>query len=111
MDTDPNGGFRKLTHLLQSPPFPPVTFANLLLLYCKPQRGLYDLAADVMAENPDLLAKLPQARAPNGVRAAWLPAGPAHVLAWNPDLPAKLPPVSHEHLFLSVPLSGNPSWC
>ncbi len=62
MDTDPNGGFRKLTHLLQSPPFPPVTFANLLLLYCKPQRGLYDLAADVMAENPDLLAKLPQAR-------------------------------------------------
>ena len=62
MDTDPNGGFRKLTHLLQSPPFPPVTFANLLLLYCKPQHSLYDLAADVMAENPDLLAKLPQVR-------------------------------------------------
>eukprot|EP00891_Asterochloris_glomerata_P009730 jgi/Astpho2/9730/fgenesh1_pm.00149_%23_13_t len=74
MDTDPNGGFRKLTHLLQSPPFPPVTFANLLLLYCKPQRGLYDLAADVMAENPDLLAKLPQARAPNGDLQQYLDA-------------------------------------
>ena len=29
------------------PPFPPETFGNLLLLYCKYQ--YYDLAADVMA--------------------------------------------------------------
>lgn len=32
MDTDPTGGFKKLNFLLQSPPFPPETFNNLLLL-------------------------------------------------------------------------------
>jgi tetratricopeptide repeat protein 30 len=32
MDTDPTGGFKKLNFLLQSPPFPPETFGNLLLL-------------------------------------------------------------------------------
>jgi tetratricopeptide repeat protein 30 len=32
MDSDPTGGFKKLNFLLQSPPFPPETFNNLLLL-------------------------------------------------------------------------------
>jgi len=57
MDTDPTGGFKKLNFLLQSPPFPPETFANLLLLYCKPTHAFYDLAADVIAENPQYVAK------------------------------------------------------
>lgn len=56
MDVDPTGGFRKLSHLLQSPPFPPPTFCNILMLYCKPQHAFYDLAADIMAENADLVA-------------------------------------------------------
>lgn len=42
---------------LQSPPFPPETFGNLLLLYCKPSHGFYDLAADVLAENAELAFK------------------------------------------------------
>lgn len=37
------------------PPFPPETFGNLLLLYCK--YGYYDLAADVLAENAHLTFK------------------------------------------------------
>jgi len=49
MDTDPAEGFEKLQFLIQQNPFPPETFANLLLLYCKYE--YYDLAADVMAEN------------------------------------------------------------
>ncbi|GMH38415.1 hypothetical protein BSKO_06299 [Bryopsis sp. KO-2023] len=57
MDEDPEGGFKKLNFLLQSPPFPPETFGALLLLYCKPQHGFYDLAADVMAENNALVTK------------------------------------------------------
>ena len=56
MDADPTGGFRKLSHLLQSPPFPPQTFCNILMLYCKPQHAFYDLAGTVMAEHPDLVA-------------------------------------------------------
>ena len=48
METDPTGGFHKFVFLLQNPPFPPETFGNLLLLYCK--HGFYDMAADVMAE-------------------------------------------------------------
>ena len=57
MDENPMDGFHKLNFLLQSPPFPPETFGNLLLLYCKPQHAFYDLAADVMAENQALVAK------------------------------------------------------
>eukprot|EP00238_Polyblepharides_amylifera_P004216 CAMPEP_0196596754 /NCGR_PEP_ID=MMETSP1081-20130531/87725_1 /TAXON_ID=36882 /ORGANISM="Pyramimonas amylifera, Strain CCMP720" /LENGTH=558 /DNA_ID=CAMNT_0041921891 /DNA_START=56 /DNA_END=1732 /DNA_ORIENTATION=- len=57
MDTDPTGGFRKLTFLLKNPPFPPETFGNLLLLYCKPVHACYDQAADVMAENSHLVHK------------------------------------------------------
>ncbi|KAF0983617.1 hypothetical protein FDP41_010682 [Naegleria fowleri] len=52
METDPNAGFKKLKHLIQHPPFPPETFGNLLLLYCKHQH--YLLAADILAENSHL---------------------------------------------------------
>ena len=56
MDSNATDGFRKLSHLLQSPPFPPPTFNKLLMLYCKPQHAFYDLAAAVMADNPELVA-------------------------------------------------------
>jgi hypothetical protein len=36
--------------------FPPETFPNLLLLYASPAHGFLDLAADVMADNPQLVA-------------------------------------------------------
>ncbi|ESL07041.1 hypothetical protein TRSC58_05276 [Trypanosoma rangeli SC58] len=52
MPEDPSSGFSKLNFLLQNPPFPPETFQNLLLFYCKYQ--YFDLAADVLAENPHL---------------------------------------------------------
>jgi tetratricopeptide repeat protein 30 len=55
MDQDPTSGFKKLNYLLQNPPFPPETFQNLLLFYCK--YGYYDLAADVLAENAHLTWK------------------------------------------------------
>uniref|UniRef100_A0A183E7Y6 Tetratricopeptide repeat protein 30 n=1 Tax=Gongylonema pulchrum TaxID=637853 RepID=A0A183E7Y6_9BILA len=35
MDTAPSDGFAKLQYLLSQNPFPPETFSNLLLLYCK----------------------------------------------------------------------------
>lgn len=57
MDTDPTCGFNRFNHLLSQPPFPPETFRNLLILYCQPQHEFYDLAADVMAENPVLVQK------------------------------------------------------
>ncbi|AYU80501.1 hypothetical protein, conserved [Leishmania donovani] len=52
MDENPTNAFKKFNFLLQNPPFPPETFQNLLLFYCKYQ--YYDLAADVLAENPHL---------------------------------------------------------
>jgi len=55
MEEDPTAGFRKLNFLLANPPFPPETFGNLLLLYCK--YGYYDLAADILAENSHLTYK------------------------------------------------------
>jgi tetratricopeptide repeat protein 30 len=55
IEEDPQGGFKKLNFLIQNPPFPPETFPNLLLLYCK--YAHYDLAADVLAENTDLTYK------------------------------------------------------
>ena len=55
MDADATAGFRKINFLLQNPPFPPETFGNLLLLYCK--YGYYDLAADILAENSQLTYK------------------------------------------------------
>lgn len=48
MDNNPSEGFKKLNYLLSKPPFPPETFGNLLLLYCKYK--YFDLAADVLAE-------------------------------------------------------------
>lgn len=56
MDSQPTEGFEKLQFLLLQNPFPPETFGNLLLLYCKHQ--YYDLAADVLAENAHLTYKL-----------------------------------------------------
>ena len=55
MDSRPTDGFGKLQFLLQQNPFPPETFGNLLLLYCKYE--YYDLAADVLAENAHLTYK------------------------------------------------------
>lgn len=55
MADNPTAGFKKLNHLLQNPPFPPETFQNILLFYCKYQ--YYDLAADVLAENAHLSFK------------------------------------------------------
>jgi hypothetical protein len=62
MEADPGAGFKKLNFLISSGNFPPETFGNLLLLYCAPAHQFYDLAADVMAENPaycqELLSKV-----------------------------------------------------
>ncbi|XP_024920372.1 intraflagellar transport protein 70A isoform X6 [Cynoglossus semilaevis] len=55
MDTKPSEGFEKMAFLLQQASFPPVTFGNLLLLYCKHE--YFDLAADVLAENAHLTYK------------------------------------------------------
>lgn len=52
MEEEPNLGFKKLKYLIQSPPFPPETFSNLLILYCK--HSYYYLAADILAENDHL---------------------------------------------------------
>ncbi|KAJ8925929.1 hypothetical protein NQ315_009781 [Exocentrus adspersus] len=54
-EQNPTEGFEKLQFLLQQNPFPPETFANLLLLYC--QHECYDLAADILAENAHLTYK------------------------------------------------------
>ena len=55
VEKDPTNSFKKLNFLLSNPPFPPETFPNLILLYCKYQH--FDLAADVLAENADLTYK------------------------------------------------------
>eukprot|EP00095_Tigriopus_kingsejongensis_P001560 maker-scaffold137_size321222-snap-gene-2.22 protein:Tk01560 transcript:maker-scaffold137_size321222-snap-gene-2.22-mRNA-1 annotation:"tetratricopeptide repeat protein 30" len=55
MEEKPTEGFEKLQFLLQQNPFPPETFGNLLLLYCKYE--YFDLAADVLAENAHLTYK------------------------------------------------------
>ncbi|CAM6128617.1 unnamed protein product [Calypogeia fissa] len=57
MEGDPAAGFRKLNFLLQTPPFPPETFGNLLLLYSMPSHGFHNIAADIMAENADFTFK------------------------------------------------------
>lgn len=43
---------RKLQYLLNNPPYPPSTFANLLILYCN--HGYQDLAEDALLDNPEL---------------------------------------------------------
>lgn len=55
MESKPTEGFEKLQFLLQQPNYPPETFGNLLLLYCKYE--YYDLAADILAENAHLTYK------------------------------------------------------
>ncbi|CAD5207550.1 unnamed protein product [Bursaphelenchus okinawaensis] len=55
VETNFADSFAKLQYLLSQNPFPPETFANLLLLYCKYE--YYDLAADVLAENAHLTYK------------------------------------------------------
>ncbi|CAD5212330.1 unnamed protein product [Bursaphelenchus xylophilus] len=57
MSVDSNfaDSFARLQYLLTQNPFPPETFANLLLLYCRYE--YYDLAADVLAENAHLTYK------------------------------------------------------
>ncbi|CAD6186166.1 unnamed protein product [Caenorhabditis auriculariae] len=55
VEKDPGDAFAKLQYLLSQNPFPPETFSNLLLLYCKYE--YYDLAADVLAENAHLTYK------------------------------------------------------
>lgn len=55
IETKTAEGFEKLQFLLQQNPFPPETFGNLLLLYCKYE--YFDLAADVLAENAHLTYK------------------------------------------------------
>jgi len=50
--TTTNEGFRKLNFLITQQSFPPETFQNLLISYIK--HDLYDLAADVLAENAHL---------------------------------------------------------
>ncbi|KAB7505222.1 Tetratricopeptide repeat protein 30A [Armadillidium nasatum] len=60
MDTKPTEGFEKLQFLLGQNPFPPETFGNLLLLYCKYE--YFHLAADVLAENAHLTYKVQEGR-------------------------------------------------
>lgn len=52
MDENPNDHLDKLHFLLGIPQAPFPTFSNLLLLYVK--YGLYDVAADALAANPQL---------------------------------------------------------
>lgn len=55
MDQEPSEGFQKLQFLVGQASFPPETFANLLILFCKYE--YFDYAADVMAENTDFTYK------------------------------------------------------
>uniref|UniRef100_A0AC35TRF9 Tetratricopeptide repeat protein 30 n=1 Tax=Rhabditophanes sp. KR3021 TaxID=114890 RepID=A0AC35TRF9_9BILA len=52
---DSADAFAKLQYLLSQNPFPPETFANLLLIYVK--YSYFDLAADVLAEHAHLSLK------------------------------------------------------
>lgn len=54
---DPDEGFRSLNFLISNPPFPPEAFPNLLFLYIKPPHGLYDFAADMMAEHTEYVQR------------------------------------------------------
>lgn len=82
------GGFRKLNFLLQNPPFPPPTFANLLILYCK--FSYYDLAADVLAQNAHLTFKFLTQDIYEFLEATILvPASPAEAFRKFDDLTKK----------------------
>ncbi|KAL0992582.1 hypothetical protein UPYG_G00095310 [Umbra pygmaea] len=52
MEKKPSEGFEKLAFLLQQIPFPPVTFGNLLLLYCK-----YEVQEAKLARDNEALKK------------------------------------------------------
>ena len=54
-DEDATDAFKKLSYLIANPPYPPETFANLLLLHCKYQN--YEIAAGLLAENSHLTYK------------------------------------------------------
>lgn len=43
METHPTEGFEKLQFLIQQSPFPPETFGNLLLLYCKHEVNSWEI--------------------------------------------------------------------
>ena len=55
MDQDPTTGFEKLNFLLSQTPCPPQVLSNLLLLYVKYE--YYELCADLLAENQQLVKK------------------------------------------------------
>lgn len=48
METHPTEGFEKLQFLIQQNPFPPETFGNLLLLYCKHEVKLPEVHRCIM---------------------------------------------------------------
>lgn len=52
IQTDPSMCVRKLQFLITQPPFPVEAFTNLISIYV--QHGLFDLAADLIAENRSL---------------------------------------------------------
>lgn len=47
METHPTEGFEKLQFLIQQSPFPPETFGNLLLLYCKHEVKLPEICTSI----------------------------------------------------------------
>ncbi|KAL3319001.1 Tetratricopeptide repeat protein 30A [Cichlidogyrus casuarinus] len=53
LELDPSASFSKLQFLLERPPFPKQTFANLLTLYVKYEN--FDLAAGILADNPQFV--------------------------------------------------------
>ncbi|XP_075266117.1 intraflagellar transport protein 70A-like [Convolutriloba macropyga] len=54
-EAEPTAGFEKLQFLIQQADFPPETLANLLIMYVK--YDYLDLAADLLAENNDILTQ------------------------------------------------------
>jgi len=52
VDVGEDATFRKLQFLLSNPPFPPETFANILLLYLR--HGYEDLASDLLADDTQM---------------------------------------------------------
>eukprot|EP00210_Caulerpa_lentillifera_P000139 g134.t1 len=59
-EEDPESSFEKLKHLLLNPPFPKETVETLLVLYCQPQHRSFNLAADLLAEHPELITQFVQ---------------------------------------------------
>lgn len=57
METHPTEGFEKLQFLIQQNPFPPETFGNLLLLYCKHEVQIYYLTVLIKFQNFFFLIK------------------------------------------------------